>query len=103
MTEDRVLQLIGESFKQLKEDGMLEGNISLSSETSLLGAESPLDSIGFVTFITDLEERVVEETKKDLYLVLNEIKGFNVDNPQLSIDILTQHIVNISKGAQNER
>jgi len=98
MTKERALQLIAESFETLKGTDMLEEDVSLNSEISLLGTESPLDSIGFVTFVTELEERVVKETNKDLYLVLGEISEFNIDNPQLTVDALAQYIVNLSEG-----
>lgn len=100
MRKERALQLIAESFETLKETGMLEleEDVTLNSDTILLGTESPLDSIGFVTFVTELEERITKETQKDLYLVLDEINEFNIDKPQLSVDILAQYIVKLSGG-----
>ena len=96
MTKERAFQLIAEAFKTLKETGMLEEDVTLNSETILLGTESPLDSIGFVTFVTELEERIIEETKKDIYLVLDEISEINVDKPYLSVEALAQYIVKLS-------
>ena len=96
MTKERVFELILESLKLLKESGKLEAGIILGYETALLGKESPLDSIGFVTFVTDLEERIAQETKKDLYIVLDQISEFNINNPKLSIDVLTQYIMKLA-------
>jgi len=98
MTEDRALQLISESLESLKKVGMLAKDVVPTRESVLLGMKSPLDSIGFVAFVTDLEEKISEETKKDLYLVLNEIIEFNVDKPYLSSDALAKYIAKISKG-----
>ena len=98
MTEDRALQLIAESLNTLKKEGVLEKDVILTPEFILIGMESPLDSIGFVAFITDLEEKIFEETKQDLYLVLNEITEFNVSKPFLSSNVLAKYIVKISKG-----
>ena len=98
MTEDRALQLIAESLDTLKKEGMLAKDVVLTRESILLGMGSPLDSIGFVAFITDLEEKIFEETKQDLYLVLNEITEFNVSKPFLSSNVLAKYIVKISKG-----
>ncbi|MEK7084512.1 MAG: hypothetical protein AAB932_04725, partial [Patescibacteria group bacterium] len=81
MKEERAFQLIAESFETLKKEGMLAADVVLREETILLGVGSPVDSIGFVTFVTELEERLIEETNKDLYLVLNEINEFNIDKP----------------------
>lgn len=98
MTEKRALELIIKSFETLKERGMLQRDAVLNNETILLGLGSPLESIGFVTFVTELEDRLIKETKKDLYLVLNEINEFNVNKPQLSVDALTKYIVKLSEG-----
>lgn len=99
MEKDRAFQLVVGALESLKSSDMLEGNVSITKDMILMGTESPLDSIGFVTFITDLEEKISDETKKDLYLVLNEIKEFNVNKPQLSVEALTDYIVQLSKGA----
>lgn len=98
MTKERAFQLIVETFEVLKGTDMLGEDVTLNSETILLGIGSPLDSIGFVTFVTDLEERIIKETKKDLYLVLDEIEEFNIDKPQLTVDALTQYLVKLSAG-----
>lgn len=98
MTEDRALQLIVESLETLKKAGMLAKGVVPTRESILLGMKSPLDSIGFVAFVTDLEEKISDETKKDMYLVLDEISEFNVNKPYLSSDALAKYIVKISKG-----
>ena len=79
MTEERAFELIVASLGNMKESKMLESNVELNTETILLGVGSPLDSIGFVTFVTDLEDRISSEANKDLYLVLNEIDEFNIN------------------------
>jgi len=96
MKKERALELIVESFETVKKMGMIGGDANIDSETLLLGISSPLDSIGFIAFLTDLEERVTNETKKDLYLVLNEIIDFNINNPHLSVDALAKYIVKLS-------
>ena len=99
MTEERAFQLIAESFEILKKEGMLAADVALRKETILLGVGSPVDSIGFVTFVTELEERLIEETNKDLYLVLNEINEFNIDKPHLTADVLKDYLVKLSEGS----
>lgn len=98
MKKDHAYQLINESYDTVKKMGLGNVNAVLSGESILLGIGSPLDSIGFVTFLTDLEERIINETKRDLYLVLNDIVAFNINKPQLSADALAQYIVKISEG-----
>ncbi len=98
MTKERAFQLITEALKTLKGPGTPGKGAAISDEMILLGVGSPLDSIGFVTFVTKLEERVSEETKKDIYLVLNEINEFNINKPQLTVDALARYIVVLSRG-----
>ena len=96
MKKEHAVQLVLESLQKLKGMDMIDKNEEFSSGTVLLGKESPMDSIGFVTFVTELEERISKETKKDLYLVLDEINEFNINNPKLSVDNLAQYIVKLS-------
>ncbi len=98
MNEQQAIDLIKSSLQKLVNNGMLSKDTVVSPEMVLLGIGSPLDSIGFVVFVTDLEERVSHETHKDLYLVLNEIQEFNVNQPHLTIAVLAKYIVQLSAG-----
>ncbi len=96
MTKDRALQLIKEVFDSLGEENLLDEAVIVNSDTFLLGNNSPLDSVGFVTFITDLEERLIQETNNDeIYLVLDKIDDFNTNECVLSVDMLARHIVKL--------
>ncbi len=105
MTKDRAFQLIKEVFDSLGEDVLPDEPVTVNTDTLLLGNNSPLDSIGFITFITALEERLIQETNNDdIYLVLDEIGDFNVNNPVLSIDALARHLVKLtSDGKGNNK
>lgn len=98
MKAKRAYELIVASLGKLKESKMLASDVELNNETILLGVGSPLDSIGFVTFVTDLEERISSEEKKDLYLVLNEITKFNINQPHLCLGALAKYCVTLSEG-----
>lgn len=84
--------LIEESLDSLARSGLLESKIAVSGQTVLLGSGSELDSMGFVTFITDVEDRIQRQTGQELYLVLNEIAVFNVERPDLTVDVLARYI-----------
>lgn len=105
MTKDRAFQLIIEVFNSLDKEVLPDGPVIVNSDTLLLGNNSPLDSIGFVTFITALEERLIQETNNDdIYLVLDEIGDFNANNPVLSVDTLARHIVKlIEEGNESKK
>lgn len=89
---DRALQLIQNSFSSLGRSGLIDEEVAVRADTVLLGPGSPLDSIGFVAFVTDLEDRLNRETRHDIVLRLNAIHDFNADNPALSVDTLARYI-----------
>jgi hypothetical protein len=88
MEVEKAIQLIKESFESLSRSGLLEQDVDVKADTVLLGSGSVLDSMGFVTFVTDLEDRLTRETGEDIFLVLNEIHEFSVDSAYLSVNIL---------------
>lgn len=72
--------MIVDVFESLYRTGFLEGKVEVNEETIVLGSGSPIDSIGFITFMIELEDRLVDETNDDLYLVINDIHEFNIAN-----------------------
>ena len=95
---ERALELIQESVESLIRSGVIEKAFDVANSTVLLGMGSPLDSLGFVTFITDLEERLIDETDNDdLYLTLDDIQGFNMDNPNLTVEIFVDYMTSLTK------
>jgi hypothetical protein len=100
ITREHTLQLIQQSFDSLQRSGLLEQAIQVGDGTVLLGAGSPLDSIAFVTFITDLEDRLNRETGQELYLVLGDIHNFNLGNPHLSAGTLAQYATGLTETAK---
>jgi len=97
MTTEIAFQIIQDSFSSLYRSGMLEEDMAIEENTVILGAKSPLDSIGFVTFITDLEDRISSATDKEIYLVLTEIHEFNADHQYLTAGTLADYIVHIAE------
>ncbi len=96
--KERALELIQESVEGLIRGGVIEKSFVVENGTVLLGMGSPLDSLGFVTFVTDLEERLIDETDNDdLYFTLDEIQGFNMDNPNLTVEIFVDYMTSLTK------
>jgi 2-phospho-L-lactate transferase/gluconeogenesis factor (CofD/UPF0052 family) len=95
---ERALQLIQNSMSSLHRGGLLEQDVTVRGDTVLLGSGSPLDSIGFITFITDLEERLSRETNEEVFLVVDEFHEFNGDNPVLSVDTMARFVVQLTNG-----
>jgi acyl carrier protein len=97
MTKENAFQIIQDSFNSLFRSGILEEDIRIEEKTVILGAGSRLDSIGFVTFITDLEDRISSVTDKEVYLVLAEIHEYNADHQYLTAGTLADYIVHIAE------
>ena len=95
---ERALELIKETVESLIRSGVIETAFEVANSTVLLGMGSQLDSLGFVTFITDLEERLIDETgNDDLYFTLDDIEGFNMDNPNLTVEIFVDYMTCLTK------
>ena len=97
ISAERALQLIQDSIASLRRVGLIEADLTVASDTVLLGTGSPLDSIAFVTFVTDVEERLDRETDQELYLVLTDIHEFNTDSVRLSADTLARYMVKLAQ------
>lgn len=96
MDEKRALQLMQDAFDSMHRSGMLDETISVVPSTVILGSGSALDSLGFVTFISDMEERVSAEAGRDHYLILTEIHEFNAEEAFLSTGTLARYIEKIT-------
>ena len=92
ISNENTYKLINECVDSLVRSGSIDPIENFSRETVILGVGSELDSISFVTFITEVEDRVQSETGEEFYLVLNEIDAFNINNPNLTIGGLSDYI-----------
>lgn len=97
MTCEFALKLMQDSLDSIQRSGMLEEAITVTPDTIILGTGSSLDSLGFVTFISDLEERVSAETGTEHYLILTEIHEANADQAFLSAGVLAEYIEKLTK------
>ena len=95
MTFEKALQIIQESMDSLHRSGLLDESITVSTDTAIMGKGSPLDSISFVTFITDLEDRLNLESDTEVFFVLNDIGDFDINNPFLSAKAIANYIVKL--------
>lgn len=89
-------QIIQETLNSLVLSGMLRDKISVEQNTVILGKGSSLDSITFITFITDLEEKLSQKTGKECYFVIDDIGSFDINNPFLSVEAIANYMVSIA-------
>lgn len=96
MTYPDVMKIIQETFDSLSNSGMINEKITVDNNTVILGKNSPLDSITFITFITDLEDRLCNITGTDCYFVIDEIGSFDINNPYLSVEAIANYMVSLT-------
>lgn len=96
MNINLALQLMQDSFDSMQRSGILDIPVTVTAETVILGSGTALDSLGFVTFISDLEERVSAATGQEHYLILTDIHDSNAGQSFLSAGTLAQYIEKIS-------
>ena len=93
---DLALITMQESVNSLARAGTIDSAFDLTPATQLLGPDSLLDSIGFVTFVTDIEDRMQAHLDKECYFVLNQINQFDVNSPILTVDSLAKYMVQLA-------
>lgn len=98
MTFERAIQLIQSSISSLRRSGLIDDDVVVADETVLLGTSSSLDSMAFVAFVTDLEDRLQRETGRDLSLVLGSIHDFNTGAAALRAGALAEYVVKLAGG-----
>ena len=91
-----ILALLRESVQSLRRSGIIDVDMDVQPGTVLLGTGSSLDSMGFVTFVTDVEERLNRVTGKDLYIVLTELEELYPGETQLTASMFADYLVQLS-------
>ena len=89
--EEIVLQVISSLKNVLIENDNLDIIEDLNESTSLLGQRSVLDSLGLVTLLVDLEQRLEEDY--DVFLTLADERAMSQKNsPFRTVQSLTYYI-----------
>lgn len=99
ISEQRALELMQDSATGLRRAGMIDAELKVDRDTPLLGTGSQLDSMAFVTFVSDLEDRIGRETGEEVFIVLDEVHEFNADTPYLAASTLAGYIQRLTSGA----
>ena len=99
MNEIESVGLIEESLRKLESEKMIDGKLNFSESLPLLGPGTQLDSLGFISFLTDLEERISLKTEEETYIVLNNIENFDINQSKLTVLQLAHHIVKLTNAS----
>ena len=75
--QTKIKKIVIDSLKNLQKKKVITKNQKISDNSVLLGDNSILDSIGFVTFLTDCEEGLQKKFKKNFTIKMNEIHDLN--------------------------
>jgi len=100
LSEDRALGLIKDAVTSLQRSGLLDPGLTFDAGTVLLGSGSALDSIAFVTFMTELEDRMQGEIQTGdsvFSLILDDLHSFNPDQAGLSAQTLARYMMKMSE------
>jgi acyl carrier protein len=99
MTQEEVLKVIQETLDSLARSGLIAQPVTAQEDTVLLGRGAIVDSIGFVTFMTELEDRISQKEDSEVSvfaLVLQDIHEFNPEDSQLAVGTLQRYIVKLT-------
>ena len=86
------LSVIRDAFARLHDGGVLEAKIAVTPATVLLGTGSSLDSLGFVSVMSEIEDRLTAATGREVALLFDEIHAFNPDKSSLTVGTLSRFI-----------
>lgn len=102
LTNTDVVNLAQKCLDRLRKSEVLEAHIFASPETVLIGDGSQLDSVGFVTFISDLEEQVNDFLGADIYIVIPDIQGIDSSDSTLTLGKLAEYLISITNVDSNK-
>jgi len=85
MQYDEIIATISDVLESLYKSDVIKSRIACTEGTILIGENAELDSLAFVTFISDLEERISLKAGTDIFFDLDQIADFNVSNPFISV------------------
>jgi len=96
LTKNDVIDLSQKCFDSLLKSEILSDDIRASLETPLIGFNSELDSVGFVTFISDLEGRINDFLGSDIYIIIPDIQGIDSSDSTLTLSKLAEYLISIT-------
>ena len=95
--KEKIKSLVIDALKELKETNNLD--FEITDETILLGENSVMDSYDFVSFISNLEEKIVDTFDKPITVVSE--KSFSKKySPFKTIDRITDYIIELINEAE---
>ena len=91
MTAEHALAMMGDVLEGLRRSEMVAAGGPLGPGKVLIGPGAVLDSLGFVSFIAEMEDRLNRDRSEPVELILTEIWDFSSENPTLTAAILADY------------
>lgn len=95
LSETSILGLIKESLESLHRGGIIEIAVVANEETSLFGENSDLDSMGFVTFVSDIEERLNRKVDKEVFIILSDLEEMYPASAKLTVSMFINYLTKL--------
>lgn len=96
LTKSKIIEVIKLSLESLHRSGVIESAIAVDEQTVLLGVNSNLDSMGFVTLIADVEERLSSLLRRELFVVLPDLEEMYPDAKLLTAEMFANFILHVT-------
>jgi len=94
MNNEKFLHIIYAVIDEINEQFDENQRLEKSKDTVLFGQTGKLDSLGMVNFIVGLEQKVQEETGKDISLA-DQMMSMNEDSPFRTVEGLVLYVTSL--------
>ncbi|MBI5741712.1 MAG: hypothetical protein HZA16_13475 [Nitrospirae bacterium] len=91
INNENILQAVIETIDELNGQLPKEQRLEKSADTALFGNEGPLDSLGLVSLITTLEQKIEEKSGKPV-TILEELEALENENPFETVRTLVAYV-----------
>lgn len=96
---EQIIAILESAIEELNEQLDAEEKIAFNDETRFIGSHACIDSMGFVTLISIIEELIADKTGKNIQLV-NEKAFSQKHSPFYSITTLVDYIETLINEAE---
>ena len=101
ITEENVKDWIHESLSLIKESDPTLESVELTDVTTILGPDSPVDSIGFSMLAADLEDKIAGETGQECPLDADRLYRLHATNAPISVRDMASLVARLVAGGGN--
>ncbi len=101
MNNDKVLQTVMQSIDELNWQLPKDEKLEKSLDTALFGDAGSLDSLGLISLVTTVEQKIEEDFDTTLTL-LDDIDALEEENPFETIKTLSDYVASILEKKKSE-